>query len=318
MTASPNSTPYGFATTTAEVLSGVDLGGKSAVVTGASSGLGTEIARSLAAAGAAVSLAVRDKAAGEQHAELIRASTGNAQVQVAHVNLADLASVNAFTAGWTGPLDILVNNAGALIPALQRTPQGWEKQFATHHLGHFALAAGLHDHLSVRGGRIVTLSSSGHLYSPVVFDDIHFRYRQYTDLLAYGQSKTANILFGVEAARRWAGDGITANAAMPGPTYTNFQRSMDPDQLARRLGGFDPNRDVAPPGWKTVAQGAATAVFLAASPLADGVTGWYYEDCNPATIVTDNNDYRAGLAPYAIDRENADRLWTLSAALLGR
>lgn len=132
------------------------------------------------------------------------------------------------------PLTHTVNNAGGILPTLERTAEGWEKQFAVNHLGHFALALGLHDALAATGeARIVALSSCGHLYSPVVFDDIHFRYRPCLDMLAYGQSKTANVLFAAGATARWAKHGITA-AAMPGAVHTNFERNLDPD-LVRAL-----------------------------------------------------------------------------------
>ena len=162
---------------------------------------------------------------------------------------------------------------------LMRTPEGWELQFATNHLGHFALATGLHRALAAAGGaRVVSVSSSAHLRSPVVFDDIHFREREYDPWAAYGQSKTANVLFGVEATKRWAGDGITVNALMPGGIRTNLQRYITDEDLRRmraRLGGADPV-------WKTPEQGAATSVLVATSPLLDGVGGRYFEDCNEA------------------------------------
>jgi hypothetical protein len=146
--------------------------------------------------------------------------------------------------------------------------------------------------------------------------DLHFAYRQYTDTLAYGQAKTANVLFGVGATARWADDGIFANAAMPGPTLTGFQRNMDPERLRQRLGGADLAPGEVPPGFKTLQQGAATTVFLAASPLVSGIGGRYFEDSNEAVVVADNNGYRSGVAPYALDQANADRLWSVSQQLL--
>src|SRR4051812_8930127 len=214
-------TPFDAASTAADVLAGVDLSGRRVIVTGGASGIGIETARALAGAGAEVTLAVRDTAAGERTAEDITATTGNKQVLVAPLDLADQASVAAFVAAWEGPLHILVNNAGVMAPPLTRTPEGWELQFATNHLGHFALATGLHSALAAaRGARVVSLSSSAHLDSPVVFEDIHFRERPYTPYAAYGQSKTANVLFAVEATKRWAVDGITVNAVMPGGIRT--------------------------------------------------------------------------------------------------
>src|SRR5690242_17035779 len=230
-------TPFGFDSTAAEVVAGVDLRSKRAVVTGGASGIGVETARALAGAGAAVTLAVRNAAAGERVAADIRASTGNDAVAVGTVELADLASVRDFVASWDGPLDILVNNAGVMaIQELTISPSGHEMQFATNHLGHFALALGLHDALAAAGAaRIVSVSSGGHLRSPVVFDDIDYAFRDYEPFGAYGQSKTANVLFAVEATRRWASDGIVANALMPGGIATPLQRHLPSHYAADAL-----------------------------------------------------------------------------------
>jgi NAD(P)-dependent dehydrogenase (short-subunit alcohol dehydrogenase family) len=310
-------TQFGFSSTAAEVAEGVDLHGKRAIVTGGSSGLGFETARALASTGADVTLAVRDASAGARVAAEITATTGNDDVRAAALDLADQLSVARFATDWEGPLDILVANAGGILPALERTAEGWEKQFAVNHLGHFALAVGLHDSLTAAGeARIVVLTSSGHLFSPVIFDDLHFRYRQYSDALGYGQSKTANVLFAVGATSRWASDGITANAAMPGPVHTNFQRNMDPERLRARLGGKELAEGEVPEGWKSPQQGAATTLLLATSPLLKGVGGRYFEDCNEAVVVEDANGYMSGVAPYALDPANADRLWEESLRLI--
>src|ERR1700733_644498 len=229
-------TPFGFDSTAAEVIDGVDLSGRHAIVTGASSGIGVETARALASAGADVTLAVRDTDAGERTAGVIREATGNSSVHVKPLDLADPASVTAFAQTWTDPLQILVNNAGVMaLPGLELTPAGWEAQFATNHLGHFALAIGLHDALAAGGNaRIVSLSSRGHLRSPVMFDDINFTSRPYDPWLAYGQSKTANVLFAVGATNHWSADGITANAVHPGGIMeTNLSRHMDQQQVAQ-------------------------------------------------------------------------------------
>ena len=312
MTASTEriTTPFTAASTAAEVVAGIDLAGRRAVVTGGASGIGIETARALAGAGAEVTLAVRDTGAGERTAEDIVATTGNKQVLVAPLDLADQASVAAFVSGWDGPLNILVNNAGVMASPLIRTPQGWELQFATNHLGHFALATGLHRALAAAGGaRVVSVSSSGHLSSPVVFDDIHFREREYDAWLAYGQSKTASVLFGVEATKRWAADGITVNALMPGAIRTNLQRYITDEDLRRmraRMGGA--------PVWKTPEQGAATSVLVATSPLLDGIGGRYFEDCNEAE--PNQPGTRRGVAAYALDPEAAALLWQISVDTL--
>lgn len=193
-------TPFTSRSTASDVIAGIDLTGRRAVVTGAASGIGVETARALADVGAEVTLAVRDTEVYHRTAEAIRATTGNEGVRVATLDLTDPASVRGFTAAWQGPLHILVNNAGVMAAPESRTPQGWELQFATNHLGHFALTTGLHGALAgPHGARVVSVSSSGHLFSPVVFDDLHFTERPYDPWLAYGQSKTANVLFAAEA-----------------------------------------------------------------------------------------------------------------------
>jgi NAD(P)-dependent dehydrogenase (short-subunit alcohol dehydrogenase family) len=299
-------TPFGFDSTAAEVIAGVDLAGKRAVVTGASSGIGVETARALADAGAEVTLAVRDTAAGER----VAADIGGT-VTVAPLDLSDLDSVSAFAAAWQGPLHILVNNAGVMaIQELTLSASGHEMQFATNHLGHFKLAVELHGALASAGGaRIVSVSSGGHLRSPVVFDDIDFAFRDYDPFGAYGQSKTANVLFAVEATRRWKADGIVANALMPGGIATPLQRHVPAEYAAQALTAFR----AAGTDFKTVEQGAATSTLLAASPLLDGVGGRYFEDCNEARVVDRRGGPgQGGVAPYALDPANAERLWDLS------
>jgi NAD(P)-dependent dehydrogenase (short-subunit alcohol dehydrogenase family) len=312
-------TPFGVSSTTAEVIDGVDFSGRRAVVTGGASGLGRETARALAAAGAQVTLAVRDLSAGRAAAEAIIAATGSRTVDVRRLDLADLGSVAAFAAGWAGPLDVLVNNAGVMaLPELRRSAEGAELQFAVNHLGHFALAVGLHDALAAAGGaRIVSVSSLVHMASPVVFEDLHFAGRDYHPVLAYAQSKTANVLFAVEAASRWAADGIAVNALHPGVIPgTRLMRHVTPPAEPA-----DP--DAAPPAYalKTVEQGAATSVLLAGSPLLAGVTGRYFQDGNEADIV-DRQPYdfdlpASGVAGYAVDPAAARQLWDASIRLTG-
>lgn len=304
-------TPFDRDSTAAEVVADVDLTGRRAVVTGAASGIGVETARALAGAGAEVTLAVRDTAAGERTARDITAGTGGKEVRVARLDLADRASVAAFAEAWRGPLHILVNNAGVMASPESRTPEGWELQFATNHLGHFALTAGLHDALArARGARVVSVSSSAHLRSPVVFEDIHFHRRPYDPWLAYGQSKTANVLFAVEASKRWAADGITVNALMPGGIRTNLQRHITDEEL-ERLRAQSAGGGVR---WKTPEQGAATSVLVATSPLLDGIGGRYFEDCQEAG--ENQPGTRRGVAPYALDPEAAARLWDVTQETL--
>jgi NAD(P)-dependent dehydrogenase (short-subunit alcohol dehydrogenase family) len=306
-------TPFGFQSTAAEVLDGVDLSGKRTIVTGAASGIGVETARALAGAGAEVTLAVRDTAKGAQVAADIAQSTGNERVDVRALELTDPKSIEAFAAGWSGPLHILVNNAGVMaIPERTLTAAGQETQFATNHLGHFRLAVGLHDALvAAEGARIVSVSSSAHLRSPVVFDDLNYSFLQYDGWAAYGQSKTANILFAVGVSQRWADDGITANSLMPGSIRTGLQRHIDQAWYERVR---EELKDVMPV--KSPEQGAATSVLVAASPLLEGVSGRYFEDCNEAEVIPERGGLGAsGVAPYALDPDNAERLWELSLSL---
>ncbi len=300
-------TPFGFDSTAAEVAAGIDLTDTRAVVTGAASGIGIETARALASTGAAVTLAVRNTEAGERTAADIRASTGNAAVDVRFLELADRGSIEAFVAGWDGPLHLLINNAGVMaIPERELTADGIEMQFAVNHLGHFALAIGLHEAMAADGeARIVSVSSSAHLASPVIFDDLNFAFRPYDPGLAYGQAKTANVLFAVQATRRWAADGITANSLMPGAIATNLQRHVGGTRTPAEL-------------QKTPQQGAATSVLLAVSPLLQGIGGRYFNDCNEAEVLTHRPEMAlTGVAPYALDPANAERLWEVSLMLLG-
>ncbi|MGK8503229.1 SDR family NAD(P)-dependent oxidoreductase [Nocardia asiatica] len=303
-------TPFSAESTAAEVIAEIDLTGQRAIVTGGASGIGIETARALAGAGAEVTLAVRDLNAGRRTAADLVGATRNEKVRVAPLDLADRASVAAFVAAWEGPLHMLINNAGVMAAPLTRTPEGWEMQFATNHLGHFALATGLHRALAAAGSaRVVSVSSSAHHRSPVVFDDIHFERRPYDPWSAYGQSKTANVLFAVEAYRRWAGDGVTVNALMPGGIRTNLQRHVSDEELARLRAAAGGHMT-----WKTPEQGAATSVLVAASPLLDGIGGRYFEDCNEAEVGV--LSARNGVAGYALDPEAAAQLWKVSHQML--
>lgn len=308
--------PYNDTTTALEVVEGLDLTGRRALVTGAASGIGVETARALAHAGAQVTLAVRDSAAGDRTATDIARSSGRDDVTVARLDLADLTSVDEMAAAWDGPLDVLVNNAGVMDTPFGTTAQGWETQIGVNHLGHFALATGLHAALAAADrARIVSVSSSGHAASPVVFEDLFFSRREYDPGLAYGQSKTANALFAVEATRRWADDGITANALMPGGIWTPLQRHWSAE---KRSAAEAQSRQAEASGlfrMKTIAQGAATSVFLATSPLVEGIGGRYFEDCREASVV-DQLDGIHGVLPHALDPDDARRLWDVSAELL--
>ncbi|PST83834.1 oxidoreductase [Pedobacter yulinensis] len=297
---------YSAATRADEIVQGMDLSGKRCIVTGAGSGIGVEIARVLASAGASVTLAVRNIRAGNTVAESIRMQTRNRSVHAAELDLNSRKSVQSFCKKWKGPLHILINNAGIMaLPHLTLSPEGWEMQFATNYLGHFALAWGLQEALAdAASARIVTVSSSANLLSPVVFDDLHFAFRPYDPWLAYAQSKTANILFAVASSIWWEGLGITSNALNPGAVATG---------LPRHIGG-QLHAPIEP--LKTVEQAAATSVFLAVSPLVEGVGGRYFENCNEAITVAQRPDNYIGVAPYALDQQNAMRLWDETLYLL--
>lgn len=300
-------TPFGFHSTAAEVIAGVKLDGKKAIVTGGASGIGIETVRALASAGAAVTLAVRRPDAAQPVAAELRQATGNHAIDVMPLDLSDLRSVRRFTDAWAEPLHILVNNAGVMaIPELEKTPQGFEFQFGTNFLGHFALTVGLHGALrAARGARVVSLSSSGHLFSPVVFDDFNFDFIPYTPFGAYGQSKTACALLAIGIAQHWAGDGIHSNTLHPGAIATGLQK---------HTGGLKTPVERR----KTPEQGASTSVLLAASELLKGISGRYFEDCNEAQPVSRRPDDFTGYAAYAVDPDNAERLWELSLRLIVR
>ena len=312
-------TRFDALSTASDVVSGVSLDGARAIVTGASSGIGVETARALASTGAEVTLAVRDTAAGEVAAHSIRASTGNKLVHVRPLDLADLRSVAAFTQAWNGPLTLLVNNAGVVTGGLERTVNGWEMQFATNHLGHFALAVGLHGALSrgarQRGGaRVVSVSSTAHMRAGIDFDDLNYERGEYDPQIAYARSKTANSLFAVEATRQWAGDGIVANAANPGGIRTGLQRSFTP----RQKESLDAAEAAGIFRYKSVAQGAATTLVAAVDPAFAHTGGHYLDDGREAYTVADDADmadHPHGVKRWALAPDLAAKLWTVSANL---
>ncbi|MDT7847494.1 SDR family NAD(P)-dependent oxidoreductase [Streptomyces justiciae] len=317
MTTSRVTTPFHSHATTHEVIDGVDLSGRRAVVTGGASGIGVETVLALAGAGAEVTVAVRDTAAAEALRADWAGKSARGEIPVEEVDLADLRSVEAFGKRWDGPLDILVANAGVMaIPTRQVTEEGWELQLATNFLGHFALATQLHANLAASGSaRLVVVSSGAHRTAPFDFEDPQFEKRPYDRWAAYGQSKTADVLLAV-GARRWAGDGITANALNPGWISTNLQRHVD-DETMRAMGAIDANGEIIRTSYyKTPEEGAATSVLLAASPLVEGVTGRYFEDNQEAGVVTDADERPGGVAAHAVDPEAADRLWDLASAAL--
>ncbi|MFE9694919.1 SDR family NAD(P)-dependent oxidoreductase [Micromonospora sp. NPDC005806] len=310
-------TPFTARTTAAEILDGVDLTGRRMIVTGGASGIGAETVRALAGAGAEVTVATRNPASAD---ELVAefAGPGPGVVRAAALDLADLASVDAFVAAWEGPLHALVANAGIMaIPTHQLTPQGWELQLGTNYLGHFALVRGLHDNLRAAGSaRVVIVSSGAHLWAAFDFEDPQFERQPYEPWTAYARSKTADVLLAVGIAQRWASDSIAATALNPGYINTNLQRHLD-DETLRAHGVLDEagNR-IDLPYYKTPAQGAATSVLLAASPLVEGVTGRYFEDNQETEMVAGGREATGGVAAHAMDQAAADRLWAYAEQAL--
>ncbi len=307
---------FGHATTTDEVLEGIDLSGRTAIVTGGSGGLGAETARALAAKGAAVTLAARNLEKAEKVAADIRDSTGNPAVDIGELELGSLESIRGFADAWRvshGPLHILINNAGVMACPLERTVDGFELQFGTNHLGHFLLT-GLLAPALVEGApaRVVCVSSAGHRFSPVIFEDLHYERRPYDKWEAYGQAKTANVLHAVALDRRLAGHGVRAFAIHPGGIVTELGRHLTAEDI-EQLRSRSQDSGLR---WKEVPAGAATQVYAATAPELEGRGGLYLEDCGVAEISTDP-ETSAGVMSYAVDPELAERLWEVSEQLVG-
>lgn len=308
---------HGPATTAEAHVAGVDLTGKVAVVTGGYSGLGLETARVLAAAGAEVVVPARDLARAQA------AVAGIERLTLEPMDLIDPASIDAFAErvlARTPEIHILVDSAGVMANPLTRDARGHESQFATNHLGHFQLAARLWPGLAAaKGARVVSVSSRGHHYSAVDFDDLDFERRDYDPWIAYGQSKTANVLFAVELDRRGRDHGVRAFALHPGGIVTPLSRHMAPERV-KEMGYVDADGElIIDPAAdkKTVAQGAATSVWCAVSPQLDGMGGVYCENSDIAEAVTAEDERRIGVKHWAIDPEAARRLWTVSETLTG-
>jgi NAD(P)-dependent dehydrogenase (short-subunit alcohol dehydrogenase family) len=305
--------------TSDQVLEGIDLAGRVALVTGASSGLGAETARALAAHGARVVMTGRDVAKTERVAEAIRGSTGNRALEVMELHLERPASVRAFAKAFLArhrALHHLIGNAGVMACPLQRTAEGWEMQFATNHLGHFLLACLLAPALRAAApARVVSVSSAGHSFSPVVFEDIHFERRPYDKWAAYGQSKTANVLFAVELDRRLASAGVRAFALHPGGIVTELGRHLDASDVAAIRARAAERSQGGKAYWKTPEQGAATQLFAATAPELDGRGGLYLEDAQVSGV--EPCPLGMGCSAYALDPEAARRLWSVSEASLG-
>jgi NAD(P)-dependent dehydrogenase (short-subunit alcohol dehydrogenase family) len=314
---------FGPTTTARQVLEGIDLTGKVAIVTGGYAGIGLETTRALTEAGATVIVPARspDKAR--------KALNGIPRVEQSRLDLLDPGSIDAFASEFlaTGrPLHMLINNAGIMATPLTRDARGYESQFSANHLGHFQLTARLWPALrNAHGARVVSLSSRGHQRAGIDFDDPQFQHRAYERWQAYGQSKTANVLFAVELDRRGEASGIRAFAVHPGAILTELSRYMTDDELrvyglsrTDRLGSIPTGKSVAEGGdFKSLEQGAATSVWCATSPQLAGMGGVYCQDVDVAKILPSDSSSNVGVRDYAIDPVAAKRLWKLSEELTG-
>ncbi|MCK2242779.1 MULTISPECIES: SDR family NAD(P)-dependent oxidoreductase [unclassified Crossiella] len=305
----PIGSGFGARSTATDVLKGIDLTGKLAVVTGGYSGLGLETTRALAAAGAHVVVPARRP--------ILATEALGDEAEVAALDLADLDSVRAFADAFlaTGRgIDFMINSAGVMASPETRVGPGWELQFAANHLGHFALVNRLWPALAGRNARVVSVSSRGHHYSDIRWDDVHFA-TGYDKWQAYGQSKTANVLMAVHLDAIGRAHGVRAFALHPGGIFTNLARHIPlAEQIAN--GWVDEQGNPTEPSFKTPAEGAATQVWAATSPRLAGLGGVYLDDCEIAVIGGSAED-RTGVAPYAIDPESAARLWAYSAEATG-
>ena len=311
---------FGFSTTAAEVLGGKDLTGKIVIVTGGYAGLGLETTRVLSEAGATVIVPARS-------AEKARANLeGFPRFELASLDLMNPESIDAFAESFLAsgrPIDLLINNAGVMASPLSRDSRGNEGQFSANHLGHFQLTLRLWPALIKAGGaRVVSLSSRGHRFSGVDFDDPNFERRPYDKWKAYGQSKTANALFAMGLDRRGETHGVRAFSVHPGAILTDLTRHLSDDDLKSFNLSRRPDGRIVPDGepvrrFKDVPQGAATSIWCATSPQLDGMGGVYCEDCDIAEVIPGEITLPAGMAPHASDPELAERLWALSEASTG-
>lgn len=307
----------GSETTTDDVLADTDLTGVSVFITGGNSGLGKETGRAMAARGADVMLAGRDQTKLDEAVASICADTPEARIETIVCDLASLASVReCSTEAQTRlqKIDLLINNAGVMACPFSHTADGFEAQFGTNHLGHFALTAGLFPLIEAGSRkRIVNLSSRGHHIAPFNPEDPHFAQREYDRWVSYGQSKTANVLFTAGLEARFADRGIHAYAVHPGGIQTNLGRHLTEemvaslmDRVSKGSGGFS---------WKSIPQGAATQCWAATAQTLEGRGGVYCEDCHVAEV--DDDSPESGVRSYALDQDMADRLWSLSEAETG-
>ncbi|MCD4849214.1 SDR family NAD(P)-dependent oxidoreductase [Arthrobacter sp. AK01] len=313
----PLGSEFGHGSTAMDVVSGVDLSGRTAIVTGGYSGLGLETVRALVSAGAQVTVPARRL----EHARVVLAEAGLANdVQIDQLDLADQGSVKDFAARFLegqSTLDILINNAAIMASPEQRVGPGWEAQFATNHLGHYTLVNVLWPALAASGdARVVSLSSTGHKLSSIRFDDINFT-AGYDKWRAYGQAKTANALFAVELDRLGRAFGVRAFAVHPGGIMTELQRHLPKEEMVA-AGWMDAEGNLRE-GFKTPEQGAATSLWAATSKALAGKGGVYCEDCDIAHPTEKESPLARyqGVDPHAVDKDAARKLWELSAGMTG-
>jgi NAD(P)-dependent dehydrogenase (short-subunit alcohol dehydrogenase family) len=306
---------FGATSTTDEVLDGIDLSGKRVLVTGVSAGLGVETARTLAAHGATVVGTARDL----DKARTALAAAGVDSIELVEMDLASLASVRAAADALNAksePFDLVIANAGVMATPFGLTEDGFETQFGTNHLGHFVFVNRIAG-LIAPGGRLVNLSSAGHRYSDVDLDDPNFERTEYAPFIAYGRSKTANILFAVEFDRRHKARGVRATALHPGGIATELARHMAEGELQAMVDSINASRPAGAPPFelKSIPQGAATTVWAGIVAPADEVGGLYCEDCHVAEF-TEGAELRSGVRDYALDPERAKALWAKSEEMV--
>jgi NAD(P)-dependent dehydrogenase (short-subunit alcohol dehydrogenase family) len=320
--------------TTADVISGIDLTGKIALITGASTGLGLETARTLAGAGARVIMAARPGEKLDNALATLRSELPQAQLDAVALDLTDFASIRACAeavARLTDKLDLLINNAGIMAVPFGRTPAGCELQFGTNHIGHFLLTNLLVPLLLKAGkARVVNLSSGGHKHCPVDFNDIHWQTREYSKWGAYGQAKTANALFTVALQKRLGDKGVSVFAVHPGAIPTELGRHLTEEDIlalmnSKALGGDKSGGKKKESGgtsrgklqFKTIPQGAATSVWAATSADLEGKGGIYLEDCSIAEEVP-VGVAEHGYFAWAVDPVAAETLWQVSEQIVGQ